>query len=1409
MPICLRHVFGLKGDTANNIHCLDDTNVIFPAGYNIVIYNTEHKTQKFLPLGSPDYVSSCDISALALSPPRANGKSRYLAVAERGEAGKADVTVYDLQTFRKKNKAVIQSSEVAAREYVSMAFSADGKYLLTQGGAPDWTLVNWQWEKGRPVQSARVSTQAGAPINQVSFCPVDPSVVCVTGQGVLRFLHIENSEFKVINVNLGRREAQNYLCHCWIESRAIVGTDTGDLLLFEDGDFKGVLESSPSDGKGIYCITSFSKGFVCGCDDGVIYIFERDEKVYYQCTKSFQIDSNYVKVQCITIAPSEEYIVCALENNQAFVLGLASSEIVRTEDLAFEPLAMPVHYRAITGMDVCVRKPYVVTCGADRSVRVWNYTNKTLVAQEFFTETPYSVSIHPTGLQLIVGFADKLRMLSILVDTFQCIKEIPIKACRECKFSHGGHMFAAADASAIQLYNTYTCELIGTFKLHKSRVQSIDWNLDDLSIVSCATDGFVYHWRVASPHQEFTIIQSMRVAKCQFNSAICYQEEKSARLIAVGGDRSLRLSEDGQIQASQEHNVVLTQLCIWRPAASLAATTALATAGGAGGYSGAGYGLNSQLGARLRNPILFAGTEAGCLRCFPLPLTDQCYDVQCHSAAITRVSVSPDGTHLFTAGADGCLCIFELDPFPLRENVQPSAVLAPPGMTNTQGSGAPGAGSAPGQPGVATTLRRRIEQQHQLTWADEVLVSRADLEERAKRLADLKKKAERAQLENKLEIESKEDMYRERRRELEEKFRSELQLAKKRLKELELEKEEIHNSFANKQQQQKKQHADKMEAQRIECERHIQAEQARCVALQEKLKKEKEERARVIEQVKRRMQEELQKLEQDHAERMRREEEAEMAIIQQSIEQKKNFEALKQALTDEVDEEIARLRHEYEVRLSAELANTQRAQNSNIGSKTQMTSSKEELNRELNELRELKTHNAQLEQELESLTKDYEINQKEIRERHMTARDKQARIIQLRRKKQELEKFKFVLDYKVLELLQQLAPRKKESAQLKQQIAQMQREVASYDRQSEQLDLEVRRLALKERGLQAALEEAKNDRALMLARLRAFQADIQEIGKLDRPLRAIKAEVRSLYRRHVLAFAPQPGKTLVFRDERPSGVGPWAASALPTGYSALVGASHTGALALRNANANATDPAGVAAKSKAKFMTSTSFFMRPKSHPALLAAALMGSAGSADDGHADYQRQRAYLERSLDSLNEKFKKSASVHRNEATRILQENVALIQEFNLLRRELKNARAQQQRGVLGKVSEGGFGGDEDENMDENPEDLTVTIASDGSTATISAAAAAKRRRHRTAKGTGTSTASGSPSEGASAGQSASHVQKLLQEIEAQQEQIRALKNHLMVLDAQAAQLQNTQQGGTGAPSSANTISAGSSH
>ena len=51
-----------------------------------------------------------------------------------------------------------------------------------------------------------------------------------------------------------------------------------------------------------------------------------------------------------------------------------------------EPLLTGFHVGPILGMDVCIRKPWVVTCGMDKTVRVWNYLEKTCELSRSFNE---------------------------------------------------------------------------------------------------------------------------------------------------------------------------------------------------------------------------------------------------------------------------------------------------------------------------------------------------------------------------------------------------------------------------------------------------------------------------------------------------------------------------------------------------------------------------------------------------------------------------------------------------------------------------------------------------------------------------------------------------------------------------------------------------------------------------------------------------------------------------------------------------------------------------------------------------------------------------------------------------------------------------------------------------------------
>lgn len=560
-----RHAFGLKGDVRDNFCYLDEQTVIFPVGHNTVVFNLEQKTQRFL----SGTEKTEEITAIAVSPSK-----KFVAVAERSERGV--ITVFDLHTL--KRRRLLTTTETSTREFVCVAFSPDSKFLMAQGGAPDWTLVIWAWEKAKFLAATKTATVANSVLYQCSFAPNDNNLICVTGNQVFKLLRLTDSTLKMLPNPLMKREVQNYLTHNWLnDDRVAVGTDTGDIMIIDGAELKSVLSKGASDSNCVESLVPFSKGFVAGSEDGVISIYEKTEdRELYKKSRTFRIENNPFKLRHMSCSPTEEALVCALENNQLFSFALINADIMKAEDTNFEHLCQSFHTGHITGMDTCIRKPLIATCGLDKSVRIWNCLEKSLELLKSFNEECHSIAFHPSGLHLLVGFSDKMRLMNVLMDDIRPYKEFAIKACRECRFSNGGQYFAAVNGNTVNIFATYTCELIGNLRGHNGKVRSLSWSADDskvsvtlmfesccgamtdmFQIVSCGMDGAVYEWTL----KDFKRVHESVLKSCNYTSAACTPDGKFT--FACGSDKKLKEISESTINKDFDAGVVLTQVTLF------------------------------------------------------------------------------------------------------------------------------------------------------------------------------------------------------------------------------------------------------------------------------------------------------------------------------------------------------------------------------------------------------------------------------------------------------------------------------------------------------------------------------------------------------------------------------------------------------------------------------------------------------------------------------------------------------------------------------------------------------------------------------------------------------------------------------------------------------------------------------
>jgi len=121
-----KYVFGLHTGVAQNAAFVDATTVAYVAGYQVVLADTEDRSQKFINsfVGGAGGVELEGFTCLAASP---DGK--LLAVAERGE--KPEINIFDSKTRRKK-KNLVHVDACAKCSIISMAFTQVQSSLNSQ-----------------------------------------------------------------------------------------------------------------------------------------------------------------------------------------------------------------------------------------------------------------------------------------------------------------------------------------------------------------------------------------------------------------------------------------------------------------------------------------------------------------------------------------------------------------------------------------------------------------------------------------------------------------------------------------------------------------------------------------------------------------------------------------------------------------------------------------------------------------------------------------------------------------------------------------------------------------------------------------------------------------------------------------------------------------------------------------------------------------------------------------------------------------------------------------------------------------------------------------------------------------------------------------------------------------------------
>ncbi|XP_058159756.1 cilia- and flagella-associated protein 57 isoform X3 [Dasypus novemcinctus] len=475
--------------------------------------------------------------------------------------------------------------------------------------------------------------------------------------------------------------------------------------------------------------------------------------------------------------------------------------------------------------------------------------------------------------------------------------------------------------------------------------------------------------------------------------------------------------------------------------------------------------------------MMFAGTSVGTIRAmkYPLPVQKEFNEYQAHGGPITKMLLTFDDQYLLTAADDGCLFTWK----------------------------------------VFDKDGRGIKREREVGFAEEVLVTKTDMEEKAQVMLELRTRVEELKMENEYQLRLKDMNYSEKIKELTDKFIQEMESLKTKNQVLRTEKE--------KQDIMHQEHLDDLldkqsrELQDLEyCNNQkllLEYEKYQELQLKsQRMQEEYEKQLRDNDETKSQALEELTEFyEAKLQEKTTLLEEAQEDVRQQLRE----FEETKKQIEEDEDREIQDIKTKYEKKLRDEKESNLRLKGETGIMRKKFSSLQKEIEERINDIETLKGEQLKLQGVIKSMEKDIQGLKREIQERDETIQDKEKRIYDLKKKNQELEKFKFVLDYKIKELKKQIEPRENEIKVMKEQIQEMEAELERFHKRNTQLELNITELWQKLKATDKEMRRERQKERDLESLVKRFKTDLHNCVTYIQEPRLLKEKVRGLFEKYV------------------------------------------------------------------------------------------------------------------------------------------------------------------------------------------------------------------------------------------------------------------------------------------------------
>jgi chromosome segregation ATPase len=409
---------------------------------------------------------------------------------------------------------------------------------------------------------------------------------------------------------------------------------------------------------------------------------------------------------------------------------------------------------------------------------------------------------------------------------------------------------------------------------------------------------------------------------------------------------------------------------------------------------------------------------------------------------------------------------------------------------------------------------RIARQEKDWSFSEEVLVPKSELKESYQLLTELKTKVENLKNDSDIQLRQKDNAHSSKLKEISDKYSVEIDSLKESTSELE---HEFQSSIEQ----------NRITFLSLRKENNQQLQEIKESFL-EKLESEKNRYAALVDrrnQLEAQWQYRMNQLANEHQENT---EEIE-TYFKKKIEEmtaaitKKKRDALKyavkhdeniQEINEDIERECLEISYTFQNKLKEEKLALQSVHVENLEMKVTFQSLLQEVEDYKKQLLDCEREARRLVECIKKLESDIVGLNLERKEREDTIVDKEKRVYDLKKKNQELEKFKFVLDYKIVELKKQIEPREMEIEILKKQIEEMSLELKGYGLKYLDLEKSLDDLVLKNQAasVRKSTEYWRNEQ--IKAIIHSVKQDVAHAARYAKDVDELKKECTRIYHKY-------------------------------------------------------------------------------------------------------------------------------------------------------------------------------------------------------------------------------------------------------------------------------------------------------